>query len=151
MYYLCNTHYVNKGRIVDKTEILSLEGFMMSSKNKIFQVDNVSIRDLCLLNKALAHSVVSKKVLNKYEILISRLTKLLLDEDDSDGECAREALNEIEKFRQEIKNKYRLILQKKELEYMSKKLSILQKEASQRLLEIEKARYEMKNIDKKCR
>ena len=144
MYYLCNTHYVNKGRIVDKTEILGLEGFMMSSKNKMFQVENVSIRDLCLLNKALEHSVVSEK-------LISRLTKLLLDEDDSDGECAREALNEIEKFRQEIKNKYRLILQKKELEYMSKKLSILQKEASQRLLEIEKACYEMKNIDKKCR
>ena len=47
----------------------------------------------------------------------------------------REALNQIEKFKLIIKNKYREFLNKKELELMSKQLVKLQKAANQRLLE----------------
>ena len=58
-----------------------------------------------------------------------------MDDDDS-GDSIREALNQIEKFKQEIKNKYRDYLKKKDLELMSKQLYLLQKEATERYMEI---------------
>ena len=87
------------------------------------------------MNKKLANPIASKMVSEKYEKLIFYLTDLLTDDDDS-GESYHEALNQIEKFRLEIKNKYREYLTRKELEKMSKQLSILQKEAIKRYEEL---------------
>ena len=46
-----------------------------------------------------------------------------------------EVLNRIEKFRQEIKYKYRSYLEKKEISLMAKQLRNLQKEAQKRYTE----------------
>lgn len=67
----------------------------------------------------------------------------LLTSDDDTGESLREALNRIEKFRQEIKNKYRHFLKKKELEEMGKQLKLFQQEAQIRFIELQNAIYEM--------
>ena len=68
------------------------------------------------------------------------LTDLLTEDDDGSGENYREALNQIERFRIIIKNKYRDFLLREDLEKMSKKLVILQKEANNKLLEIHNSR-----------
>ena len=125
----------NKNKLVDKTEIIELDGFMMGSKNKVYKIDGNNVRDIKVVDTKLASSLVNKQVSKKYEKLIIYLTELLIDDDDS-GDSLREALNQIEKFRQEVKNKYRKFLKQKELEMMSKKLVVLQKEANKRLLEI---------------
>ena len=74
-----------------------------------------------------------REVFKKYDKLILTLTDLLVDDDDT-GDSLREALNRIEKFRLEIKIKYRKYLKKKELEKMSKQLIKLKKEAMIRLM-----------------
>ena len=61
-----------------------------------------------------------------FKKLINLLTELIVSDDDS-GDTFREALNQIEKFRLEIKNKYRVFLENKELEEMAKKLKMLKK------------------------
>ena len=66
---------------------------------------------------------------------IAILTELLISDDDS-GESFREALNQIERFKVEIKSRYREYLKQKELEFMSKQLKALQKEATMRLYEL---------------
>ena len=66
----------------------------------------------------------------------------LLTSDDETGETFREALNRIEKFRQEIKNKYRHFLKQKELEEMGKQLQLFQKEANLRFMQLQNALYE---------
>lgn len=135
----------NKNKLVDKTEIVELDGFMMGSKNKVYKIDGNNVRDIKVVDTKLASSLVNKQVSKKYEKLISYLTELLIDDDDS-GDSLREALNQIEKFRQEVKNKYRKFLKQKELEMMSKKLVLLQKEANRRLLEIQESyKYENEN------
>ncbi len=135
----------NKYKLIDKTELIELDGFMMGSKNKVYKINGNSVRDIKVINTKLASSLVNKQVSKKYEKLISYLTDLLIDDDDS-GDSLREALNQIEKFRQEVKNKYRKYLKQKELEVMSKKLVILQKEANKRLLEINSFyKYENEN------
>lgn len=142
--------YSNKGKLVDKTELVELTGFMMASKSKVFKINGSDIKEIKVVNKKLANPLVSKKVFKKYNKLIAYLTELLIDDDDS-GETFREALNEIEKFRLEIKIKYREFLKQKELEMMSKQLVALQKEAKLRLEEIRASYLEMTNENRRSR
>ncbi len=135
-----------KGKVKPKKSIKELSGFIMTSK-KGFTVCEVLIKDLEIMNKNLANGVVSKQVLKKYNKLIPLLTELLISDDDS-GDSFREALNHIEKFRLEIKNKYREFLKRKELEMMSKQLTLLKKEADRRMLEIHDAYLTMKTSGK---
>ena len=150
MYLVSNLNYVNKGKFVDGAKILDLSGFMMGSQNKIFNIDGVEVRKIEIMSKKLANPLVGKKVMRKYNKLIVILTELLVDDDDS-GDSLRQALNQIEKFRLEIKNKYRYFLKQKELEKMSKQLTTLQKEAKVRLLEIQSNYLEYSNQNNRSR
>ena len=140
----------NKNKLIDKTEIIELEGFMMGSRNKTFKIDGSEVRDIKVVDTKLASALVNKQVSKKYEKLINYLTELLVDDDDS-GDSYREALNQIEKFRQEIKNKYRKFLKQKELEMMSKKLVILQKEATKKLYELRDNYYKYQNENRRSK
>ena len=131
--YFINDKISFKGNI--QAEYNKEKFFLMGTKNKAFKIAGNDVKNIKISNKRLANPLVTAKVLNKYKNLLYYLTELLTDDDDS-GDSYREALNQIEKFRLIIKNKYRDFLKKKELEMMSKQLLILQKEANNKLLEI---------------
>ncbi len=117
-------------------------GFPMGSSKKVFVIQNTNIKNIIVINSKLVHPLVEKKVSKEYQRLISILMDLLTSDDDT-GESLREALNRIEKFRQEIKNKYRHFLKKRELEEMGKQLKLFQQEAQVRFIELQTAIYEM--------
>ena len=142
--YSVNSKNKNKNKLIDKTVLIELDGFMMGSKNKVYKIGENAVKDIKVVDKNLASNLVNKQVLKKYQKLINYLTELLIDDDDS-GDSLREALNQIEKFRLEIKIKYRKFLKQKELEMMSKKLVVLQKEANRRLMEIQESYLEKEN------
>ena len=137
--------YKNKNKLIDKSEIINLKGFMMASKNKIFKINNSQIKDIKVYDKKLANPLVNKKVNKKFTKLINYLTDLLVDDNDDSGESLQEVLNQIEKFRLEIKVKYREYLNQLELEKMSKQLITLQKEAKKRILELQNKYLEILN------
>ncbi len=127
---------VNKMKLKGKIEELFIpSSFTMGSSNKIFKINDCDISHIKISGSSLATPMVTSIVMKKYQKLIILLTNLLTDDDDS-GDSYREALNQIEKFRLEIKNKYRDFLKKKELELMAKQLMILQKEANEKYMEI---------------
>ena len=105
------------------------------SSRKGFSINGEIIKVINVVDKKLAIGPATKKVMNMYSKLVPLLTELVVS-DDASGDSFREALNHIEKFRLEIKIKYREYLKRKELELMSKQLSTLKKEAEKRLLEI---------------
>ena len=126
----------NKREKLKLKERMEIKGFLMPSKQNKFKINNSNVSNIVVVNKKLARPLVTKKVSKKYKKLILLLTELLITDDDT-GEALREALNQIEKFRQEIKNKYRTYLSKKELEKMSKQLKLLQLEAKTRFIELQ--------------
>lgn len=140
----------NKNKLIDKTVLIELDGFMMGSKNKVYKIGENAVKDIKVVDKNLASNLVNKQVLKKYQKLINYLTELLIDDDDS-GDTYREVLNQIEKFRQEIKNKYRKYLKQKDLENMSKKLIVLQKEANKRLSELLNNVYNYENENRRSK
>lgn len=137
----------SKGEFLDKNIVDDFTGFVMACRGRGFNINGEIIKNINVIEKKLARPIVTKKVLSKYEKLIPLLTELVINDDDS-GDAFREALNHIEKFRLEIKNKYRDFLKKKELEMMSKQLSILKKEADKRLMEIRDSYLAMKSSGK---
>ena len=128
--------YSSTGNLLDLDRLSNLVSFPMGSKRKVFKIKDSEITNIDICNKKLAHPIVLKKVNKNYKSLIKLLTELLIDDDDS-GESFREALNQIERFRIMIKNKYRNFLTKEEIEAMSKQLVVLQKEAKKRLMDIQ--------------
>lgn len=126
----------SKYKLQDKTELSKMTGFLFGSKNKSYKIAGEDVVSLTIYNKKLAHPIAKKQVDNKYKRIISLLTELLVSDDDT-GECYKEALNQIEKFRQIIKNKYRNYLTKKELEVMGKNLAMFQKEAKNKFIELQ--------------
>ena len=125
----------NKYKLIDKEEINNIVGFQMTSHNKNLTINDSSVCNIEVVSKVLAHPLVYKRVAKKYNKLLAILTELLISDDDS-GDSFREALNQIERFRVEVKNKYREYLKQKELEMMSKQLKALEKEATVRLYEL---------------
>ena len=122
--------------------------YKMPNKNG-FYIEGNSISNIIIYNKKLAHPLVSKIVDNKFNKLIDKITELLVREDsDDEGDTYREALTLIEKFRVLVKNKYRSFLKKNELEKMSDKLKILQKECNKKILNITNINTKSKNTRK---
>ena len=135
MYTVKTKKNIGRKKLKNKEELVLLDGFLMASRSKVFKIDGCNVRKIKVIDKKLANPLVSKKVFKQYDKLIALITELLFD-DDGSGDSIREALNQIEKFRLQIKNKYREYLKQKELSKMSKELKLLQNEAKKRLLEI---------------
>ena len=142
-YNVINTGYLAEMNYVDN-------GFVLGSRNKVFKIAGMAVKNIIIYTKRLASVLVTEKVMTKFQKLIILLTELLIDDDDS-GDTFREALNHIEKFRLEIKIKYRNYLKQKELEMMSKQLTQLQKVANERLLEIHNSYLDNLNNENKRR
>ncbi len=102
----------------------------------------VAVEEMILYDPDLISAVITKKVMKKYEKLLRQL-ETLFDADDDSGTALEEALNLMEKFRQEISTKYLKFLKEKELEMMGRRLSYLQRSAKMHLLGI----GQLQNID----
>lgn len=151
MYSVVDGKYKNKNKMLDKTELMEIDGFLMGSRNRVFKINDCNIREIKVINKKLANPLVSRKVEKEYERLIAYITELLIADDDGSGETAREALNQIERFRIQIKNKYREYLTRKQLEKMSKQLKILQETAKDKFIQIQNSYYNYINDNKRSK
>ena len=137
MYSISKKKVVKKKwKYQDFDQIKNLDGFLMPSRGNKFRIHEMVVKDILVVDVMLAKGLVREYVDKKYKKLIAELTELLISDDDT-GEPFRIALNRNEKIRQEVKNKYRIYLEKKELEIMAKQLSTLQKQAKLEFAELQ--------------
>lgn len=132
MKYKLNIKNSLKGLIKNK---INIKGYKLPSKNNCFIIQDSHINNIIIIKKRLAHPLIYRVVHKKYLKLIGIITELLTSEDDTGASC-REALNQIERFKAEVKGKYREYLGKEELKEMAKNLKILQKQAKLKEIEI---------------
>lgn len=148
MYFVSKKKVIKKKwKFKDFEDIRNLEGFLMPSTKNGFNIQNQKITNISIVNIDLAKPIVSNYVSKKYKRLIKELTELLISDDDS-GDTFRLALDKIEKFRMEVKNKYRRFLEQKELEIMAKQLSALQKQAKLEFAELQNNLLSMNEMGK---
>lgn len=148
MYSISRKKVVKKKwKFKDLESLCNLDGFLMPSSRNGFNICNQKITYINVVDIELAKPIVRKFVSTKYKKLIKTLTELLISDDDS-GDTFRLALDKIEKFRMEVKNKYRRFLEQKELEIMAKQLSALQKQAKLEFAELQNNLLSMNEMGK---
>jgi len=113
-----------------------LEGFDITPKNKRPFQDSIEVTKMILINESLITNMVNKKIKKGFQKLLKNIG-FLFESNDETGEGLKEALNQLERFKMEIKNKYRNYLAREELILLGKKLSILENEAKMRLYYLE--------------
>ena len=130
---------------IDEINLLDIDGFLMKSK-KGYKVKGEIVNNIKVVNTKLANFPIEYELMKKYDKLCEKLVDLLADDDDT-GDSYRAALNQIERFKVELRNKYLAYVDKKMAHNMSVILKEMKLKAEGKLLEMQLNYYknEMEN------
>ena len=111
-----------------------LEGYNLTAKKDVHFTDAIDVNRVIIINPSFIDKVASKKINRKFEKLINMMQIVCENgDDDPTGEGYKIALNEAEKLKRELRNKYKKLLNEEKLELMIKKIEILEDELKLRL------------------
>lgn len=129
-----NSYLVIEKSYVYNGSLILGKGLNINLKNEIISIYDLEIQKIFITNKVYKKYLKLLKIVNFY-----------LNSEDDTGTAYHEALNEIEKFRQLVKNKYRDYLLDKTIKEMSKELNKKITEAKKRILYIDINTYNYTN------
>lgn len=118
-----------------------IKGYNIKPKNNVKFEDAINVNKMILINPTLIEKMVDKKVKRKFDYLINMMS-VVCDSDDETGEGLYLALDEAEKFRNELFNKYKNYIKEEKFQLLEKKISILEDELNLRI------KYLILNIEK---
>lgn len=124
----------DKSKEVTFFDYNKIDGYNLTAKKKLKFVDSIEINNMVVIKKSFIDKIVNKKISTKFDRLINMI-QIVCDneEDDETGEGYRIALNEAEKFKMELWNKYKKFISEEKLDLMLKKIDILEDELKLRL------------------
>lgn len=109
-----------------------LDGFNMTSKNKNIKLkDAINVNKMVIVNPSMVEKLIDKKINIRMKKLINLIINIY-DTDDDPGSSLMQALNEIEKFKREMINKYLNYMNKKQLNALEEKIKMLEGEVTKR-------------------
>lgn len=109
-----------------------LKGYNIHPKQNIKFQNAINVDKMVIINPTLIEKLVDKKIKHKFNNLINLLS-FVYESDDATGEGLELALNEAEKLRMELINKYKKYLSEEKQSLMEKKLDILEDEIKLRM------------------
>ena len=121
-----------KNNTITYFEYDKMEGYDFSPKKGMTIADAIHVNKIVIINPSLAQKVAKKKLDLKFRKLL-QLLNIIFETDDDSGMAYHEGLNEINKLRTELLNKYRKHLEAEEADLMNKKIDILEQELKTRL------------------
>ena len=123
-----------------------MDGYDLSPKKGMKIEDAINVNKVVIINPSLANKVANKKLNLKFRKLVS-LLNVIFETDDETGTAYHQGLDELNRLRTELNNKYKKHLTEDETETMEKKLGILEHEIKVRLYYLEqKLEYENENV-----
>ena len=115
--------YINYDRI---------NGFKFNPLNK--KEDSISVNQMVIINPTFIEKVLTRKTKRKLELYLQYIVELLDDDTDTDITGLRSALNDITRYKDIVKHKYKLYLDERYFELYMKKLSLLEYELKMKIL-----------------
>lgn len=107
------------------------EGLSLHPKNKI--EDLINVNEMIVINPSFINTLVNKKCKKALEKIIKILSFIYEDDSNDDG-ILEMALDEIEKLRRLVIDKYQKFMKDEEADLLLKKLDILENEVNLRKL-----------------
>ena len=138
-YYL---HRDSKTGSITYLEYDKIDGFNMTSKNKNIKLkDAINVNKMVIINPSFIEKLIDKNINKKIKKLIDMLANIYdIDDEDPSG-ALMEALNEVEKFKREMINKYLNYMTKEQVDILEKKVQILETEVLQYAYRLNEQRY----------
>ncbi len=120
------------------------KGYNVHPKKDINFEDMINVNEMVIINPSLIKKLVNKKCTRNLEKILKMMN--LIYDDDSDGTGAFLVLDEVERFRTILMNRYKEYLEKEEYDLYLKKLEILKSELEiRKQLIIENQEYGLNN------
>lgn len=121
-----------KTEVITYMEYENLKGFNVKPKHNINFEDMINVEEMIVINPGLIEKLVDKKCKRTFEKIITMIS-IASEEDDDEGDASfMLILDEIERFKNLIINKYKNYIEEKEYETLLKKLEILKAEIERR-------------------
>ena len=109
-----------------------VDGYSVSAKNKNIKLkDAINVNKMVIINQSFIDKMIDKNIDSKFKKLINFILGIYDDGDDPAGNMML-ALNEVEKFKREVINKYLNYMNKKQLEKLERKIRLLEAEITKR-------------------
>ncbi len=132
-----NVHYLivkekNK-REISYFEYDKLKGFNMASHNKNIKLkDAINVNKMIIINPSFVEKLINKRINLRMKKLLDILATIYDDDGDDPGAAIIMALNEVEKFKREMINKYMEYMTREQLRLLDKKIKILEQDVTTR-------------------
>ena len=110
-----------------------VKGYNISPKNNVKFEDAINVNRMILINPSLIEKMVDKKVKRKFAYLVNMISFVCDNDDDESGDGLYLALDQAEKFRMELINKYKKYIQEEKFALLEKKIAILEDELKLRI------------------
>ena len=122
-------------KVVKYFDYDKIDGYNLKAKKNTNFFDDINVSRVIIINPSFSEKIARKKMDAKFEKLLTMMNIVL--EEDETGEGLDIVLDEANKFRMEIINKYKKSIADRDLDIMLKKLDIIEKELRMRKKVIE--------------
>ncbi len=121
-----------KTEVITYMEYEKLKGFNVKPKSSVSFEDMINVNEMIVINPSLIEKLVDKKCKRTFEKILAMLSVVYEDDDNDDDTPYMLVLDEIERFKNLIINKYKDYIEKAQYEILLKKLEILKEEVELR-------------------
>ena len=128
-----------------------VKGYNISPKNNVKFEDAINVNRMILINPSLIEKMVDKKVKRTFAYLVNMISFVCDNDDDESGDGLYLALDQAEKFRMELINKYKQYIQEEKFALLEKKIAILADELKLRIKYHVKDYEDTKELEGKSR
>lgn len=141
MYRIVKKKY--KGEL--KIDYDNMSGFKVKPRNKVN--DGLEVNSLTVTNPGFIDKVLKKKTKKKLELYLNYIIGIIDDEDDTAPEGVRIALDDLERYKTIIRNRYSKYLDEKYMELLLKKIELLKRELKKKIIKLEYNMYNEENYE----
>lgn len=108
-------------------EYEKIKGLKFNPKSNLKFEDMINVDKMIIINDSFIKKIIDKKCKIKLESILKMLSIIFENEDES-GDAMDIALDELEKFRSTVRNRYKEYMEEKKYELLLKKIEILENE-----------------------
>ena len=125
-------------------ELDKINGFNMTSKNKNIKLkDAINVNKMIIVNPSFIEKVINKRINAKIKKLVDLIANIYESDDEDPAGSLMQALNEVEKFKREMINKYLNYMSKEQVDLLEKKIEILETEVMNYAYRLNEQKYSL--------
>lgn len=126
-----------------------LDGFKIKPRNRV-RYDGIEVNKLLIIKPTFIEKIIKRKIKIKLDNYLQYIIMLIENNDDTDASSLSIVLDDVTRYSQMIKNKYRKYLDDKYYELLLKKVSLLEQELKKKIFKITQSCQE-EVVEKKTR